>query len=689
MMNKINSSLGIKTVLHTALTVAMLFAFTLQGFAQTAAGTDIKNQASATYDDGSGNNYSTVSNEVTVTVAKVAGLTITPDAQTNTSVVPGQTGVTMDFLVTNTGNFTDQVRFLANGGSFQIPTGMTATAAVIDPTGTPIDILTNGSSVLHSLAAGGSVTVRVTLSISASATAGSTLQVFLGDQTTLTPTFDNDAADSSASEVNTVSTGAVNGSREARGDISVAVQDDAQIRVNLTAPAGPVNIGSDITYTTSVCNDGARDLDPFDPDGVGSMPSAVWVFAPIPAGTELTNVAGLPAGTFFSTTALTTAPLSATWTATAPGTLSTVTRIAIPVSSTAIASGGTCTGNFTFDVTVTATDANTPIYEIVDAFGANSIGTTITDQSGDNTPNEGDGNANFDEPIFGGTDDPTQGFQLPTLLTKAYEVLNGTNGNAGATGPTDNDDDFTNLSVNTGIAGVAPGGVTTASGTVTFTNTLQNTGNADDTFRLTTPTVPAGSTVEIFDGVSWIDVTNGTNFVDFAVPVGATANYLVRVTLPAGLTVLTGYDTVVRATSQNDNTKTTDTIDRVYTGFIRLNKTATVANGTGVGGATDAVPGAVITYVVTYTNVSEASGGGSLGLTASNLVVTEDGNAAPNNWGSTTTRVVGQEFDYLGATGTTAGTGTVVVVSATSYTDTIPTLAPGGIGRFVFERTID
>jgi len=683
MMKTINYSLRIKTVLHAALAVAILFAFTLQGFAQTAAGTDIKNQASATYDDGSGNNYSTVSNEVVVTVAKVAGLTITPDAQTNSSVVAGQTGVTMDFLVTNTGNFTDQVRFLANGGSLQIPTGATATAAVIDPTGTPVDILTNGSSVLHSLAAGASVTVRVTLSISASATAGSTLQVFLGDQTTLTPTFDNDAADSSASEVNTVSTGAVNGSREARGDISVAVENDAQIRVNLTAPAGPVTIGSDITYTTSVCNDGARDLDPFDPDGVGSMPSAVWVFAPIPAGTVLTNVAGLPAGTFFSTTALTTAPLSATWTATAPGTLSTVTRIAIPVSSTTIAPGN-CTGNFTFDVTITAADANTPIYEIVDAFGANSIGTTITDQSGDNTPNEGDGNANFDEPIFGGTDDPTQGFQLPTLLTKAYGVLNGTNGNAGATGPTDNNDDFTNLSVNTGIAGVAPGDVTTASGTVTFTNTLQNTGNADDTFRLTTPTVPAGSTVEIFDGVSWIDVTNGTNFVDFAVAVGATANYQVRVTLPAGLTVLTGYDTVVRATSQNDNTKTNDTIDRVYTGFIRLDKTATVANATGVGGATDAVPGAVITYVITYTNVSEASGGGSLGLTANNLVITENGSTAPNNWGATTDQVVGSAVDSI--TGTSNITGDSIGSSV--LTDTVGTLAPGGTGTFTFKRTI-
>ncbi len=694
MMKTIYTSLRIKTVLHTALAVAMLFAFTLQGFAQTAAGTDIKNQASATYGDGSGNNYSTVSNEVTVTVAKVAGLRITPDAQTNSSVVAGQTGITMDFLVTNTGNFTDQVRFLASNASFQIPAGMTLTAAVVDPAGTPVNIFNQGSSVLYSLNAGAAVTVRATLTISASATSGSTLKVLLGDQTTLTPTFDNDAANSSANEVNTVSTGAVNGSREARGDISVLVENDAQIRANLTAPAGPVALGSNITYTASVCNDGARPLTPIDPDGAGPIPSRVYVIAPIPIGTVLTNVGSLPAGTYFTISPLGTAPLSATWTATAPGTLSTVTRIMIPVSSAAIAVSS-CSGNVTFDVNVTTTNANTPIYEIIDAFGTNSIGATITDQSGDNTPNKGDGNANFNEPLSGGTVSPTQGFQLPTLLSKSYGALNGPNGAANATGPTNNNDDFTNKSVTTGIAGVAPTtapaapgsavtGVTTASGQVVFTNSLQNTGNADDTFRLTAPTVPSGSTVEIFNTLTstWVNVTNGTSFVDVAVPFGtALVNYQVRVTLPAGNLILTGYNTVIRATSQNDTSKTNDTIDRVYTGFVRLNKTATVANATGVGGATDPVPGAVITYVITYTNVSATIVGGSLGLTASNLVITENGNVAPNNWGTTTDRE---------PSASDSGTGTVAgdTVGSSLLTDTIPSLAPGASGTFTFKRKI-
>lgn len=689
-MKTIYSSLRIKTVLHFALMVAMLSAFTLNGFAQnTTAGTPIKNTASATYGDGSGppTQYSTVSNEVVVTVAKVAGLTITPDAGTTPSVVAGQTGVTMDFVVTNTGNATDQVRFLASNASFQIPAGLTLTAAVVDPSGSAVNIFSQGSDVLYSINKGASVTVRATLSVSASATVGN-LTVFLGDQATLSPTFDNAAANSSANEVRTVSTGAVNGSREARGDRTVAVQNDAQIRVNLTAPAGPVALGSNITYTTSVCNDGARPLSTFDPDGLGPMPARIYVAAPIPLGTVLTNTASLPAGTYYTTSALATAPLSATWTATAPGTLSTVTRILIPVSSSALAAGGACSANFTFDVTITTTNANTPIYEIVDGFGNNSIGTTITDQSGDNTPNDGDGNANFDEPLFGGTDVTGKGFQLPTALTKSYGVLNGPNGAANANGPSSNNDDFTNKSASVGIAGVAPGGVTTAaSGPIVFTNSLQNTGNANDTFRLTyvpgSSTLPAGSTVEIFDGTAWINVTNGTSFVDVAVPFGtALVNYQARISLPTGQTVLTGYGALIRATSQNDTSKTNDTIDRVYTGFVRLVKTATVTNGTGVGGATDAVPGAVINYSIVYTNISSVGSAGNGVLVVNNLVITENGNVAPNDWGATTDQVVGSGTDS--ATGTVAGD----TVGSTLLTDSIPTLAPGLSGTFSFKRTI-
>ena len=95
---------------RTAALLALACALCLPAFSQTAADTIISNQASASYSDGT-NTYQTVSNTVTVTVSKVSGLTITPDAGSNPSVVAGQTLVIYNFTVTNTGNFSDQVRF--------------------------------------------------------------------------------------------------------------------------------------------------------------------------------------------------------------------------------------------------------------------------------------------------------------------------------------------------------------------------------------------------------------------------------------------------------------------------------------------------------------------------------------------------------------------------------------------------
>ena len=110
-------------------------------------------------------------------------------------------------------------------------------------------------------------------------------------------------------------------------------------------------------------------------------------------------------------------------------------------------------------------------------------------------------------------------------------------------------------------------------------------------------------------------------------------------------------------------------------------KSYTVSNATGVGGATDPVPGAVITYNITYENISTSNGDAScVKLTAQNLVITEDGLAAPNNWGTFTTHT---------GTPSDSGSGVVVIVNATTYTDTIASLAPGASAVFSFQRSIN
>jgi hypothetical protein len=662
---------------RTAALLALACFLCSPAFAQTPGGTTISNQASATYSDGT-NSYSTISNTVTVTVSLVAGLTITPDAGSNPTVVAGQTGVIYNFTVTNTGNFTDQVRFLASGASVRIVGSGAVTRAVIDVDGSgginagDTDIFTNGADVVSAnILQNGNIHVLVEVSINAGATASSSVQVILGDATTGVG-FDNQAANLSANEVRTESALSVNGKREARGDIAATVVDDAMLRLTLNAPSGPVPLGSDITYTWQLHNPGARDVVGLSLGGF----TQVYIIAPIPARTVLKSGQTFPANTLYTTSPLTTTPLAATWSTTPPSPLSNTTRIAFPVGAT-LASGATTAG-FNMVVTVNlGINASIPIDEIGDAFGLNTISATITDQSGDLTANNGDGNADFNEGYVAGAG---HGVIQQTTLTQVGSVLLGPNGAPAAVGPTDNNDDYTNKSTNP--ANIAPGGVTAASAQLVYTNTLQNTGNANDTYTLDAPVVPAGFTVELSTngGGSYTDVSSGGS-VSLAVNFASSANILVRVTVPAGKTVLTAYAATIRATSTVTPASSNRTIDRSYTGFLQLSKAYTVANGTGVGGATDPVPGAVITYNITYSNISTSNGDANcVKLTANNLVITEDGLVAPNNWGTYTTDVPSPSD---------SGSGVVVTVSATKYTDTVASVAPGASGIFTFKRSIN
>jgi hypothetical protein len=667
------------TILRLLIALAVVSTLSLRTAAQTPGGTSISNQASATYSDGT-NSYSTVSNTVTVTVSNVSGLAITPDAGSNPTIVAGQTGVLYNFTVTNTGNFTDQVHFLAGGASAYLsgssPATITNVVIDVDNSGTINggDTSLTGAAVdSANILQNGTIHVLVEVSVNAGATAGQSVQVFLGDAGGVSP-FDNVASDGSVKEVRTVSATSVNGLREARGDISASVVNDTLLQLTLTAPAGPVSLGSDITYQWQACNTGTRDASGVTLNGS----TQVYIIAPIPARTVLKSGQTFPAGTLYTTSALTTAPLSATWSTTAPSPLSNTTRIAFPLGATLAAS--TCASSINMLVTInTGIDASVPIDEIGDVFGKNSINATITDQSGDATSNNGDSNADFNEGYVAGAG---HGVIQRTTLSQVGAVLIGPASAPSAVGPTDNNDDYTNKAVNTGIAGVAPGGATTASGQADYVNTIQNTGNTSDTYTIEAPTVPAGFTVEVSTngGTSYTTVSGGGS-VSLAIAFGSSANINVRVTAPSGKTVLTGYDTIIRATSTVTPASFNRTIDRLYTGFVRLDKAYSVSNATGVGGATDSVPGAVITYNITYTNVSTSNGDANcVKLTATNLVITEDGLAAPNNWGTYTTNS-GSPSD--------SGSGTVVTVSATKYTDTIASLAAGASGVFTFQRTIN
>jgi uncharacterized repeat protein (TIGR01451 family) len=286
-------------------------------------------------------------------------------------------------------------------------------------------------------------------------------------------------------------------------------------------------------------------------------------------------------------------------------------------------------------------------------------------------------------------------------------VLLGPLGQPGAVG-SDNNDDYTNRSVTDGIAGVAPGGTTTEDSTIIFTNTLQNTGNANDTFTLTAPTVPAGFSVEISpDGGASYTTVSGGGSVTVGVGVGSQTNILVRIMAPPGEAVLTAYATTIRATSGNDNAVFNETIDRLYTGYLRIIKSQVVTNGTSVGSATDAVAGAEIAYTISFTNISSSGGTNNSTLIVTNFVLTDPIpsnvdfklNSVTSNLGTTGLTVAvdysdddGASYEYTptdGAGGAPAGYDRTVTHIRWTFTGNLEQTAPansGSIGFTVYIR---
>jgi hypothetical protein len=272
---------------------------------------------------------------------------------------------------------------------------------------------------------------------------------------------------------------------------------------------------------------------------------------------------------------------------------------------------------------------------------------------------------------------------LRFVVLATGNILIGPAGQPAAVGPTNTNDDYTNKTQTAGV-NVPFGSNTTAGAVITFVNTIRNGSATADSVVITAPTIPTGTgwVVEVRTGANpFVNITAGSTTI--SVPGSSDLNIDVRITSPSGIAVLTGYSTVLRATSGITPANFNETIDRLWTGFVRADKSYTVTNSTGVGAAGAAVPGAVIQYSIAYSNVTATSGTGNVNLVATNVVMTEDGNAAPNNWGTTTTHVAGSASD------TTAGSSIAGDTAGSSVlTLTIPSLAPGATGTFKFSRTI-
>jgi hypothetical protein len=805
----------------------------------TIAGTNISNTANATYEDPNapGTTINATSNTVTVTVAEVAGITVTAAGVTDANGGQVQVGDQLQYTysITNVGNDPTQFR-IPNLANVTGPATVNGNLEVSQDGGTTWVPITGTEVVTTAIAPGGSILVRVPVQVSVGAQTNDTITVTLGD----TPgdaqnqlrnpnggdiyTVDN----ANGSVPNEVNGAPVNGVREA------SVTQQVQVASTLKTYALATVLKNRSAYnnaSTPAINDDTLTYDlglrveSTDPTGNGITPaplvgndlsvdgvtrSQILISDAIPAGTNLAVAPSAPPGwqVVYSVDPVTVNANAAAWTTIAPATLSNVTRVGFinnPAVVTAVAPGSTVSG-FSLQLKVVATTAPLTVANVAQVFGK-TPGTNVPvyDESGDQRPSNYDGSnppAGTDTNNDGVPDTPptpTDGYINDSAdLTAtgndpgnnnggtgpngeanvfvvdspvASSLQNGPEGAPEAIGPSSVNDDFTNKSALI-LPDIAPSS-TVNPAPVAFTNTLKNNGTDAGVLTLapkapTNPAdLPANTTVTITygaDSVSYVynlatgfTITSSTVGLNQPITIvnfdpNEVINYGVEVNLPAGTPLSTdalasdpekGFPVTIVAAidnyttdSNNDGIKdagndgtanaTNETIDRVYTGFLKMVKESRLLPGTGPAplaadttfslNSKTPAPGNIIEYRITYTNISEAQAGtGNILLNANNVKVVEDGTVSTvagdgkNNWALDndgdgkidTSNIVGSARDsgastitfFNGRPATTGSpdqTGTTVSTDVTRYVNTVTGLvSPGESRTFMFQRKMN
>jgi hypothetical protein len=837
---KTKTRLPYRSLLAVMLATSGLVSLVLPVLADgTVAGTSISNTANATYEDPNapGTTIDSTSNTVTVTVAEVAGLTVTASGVTDTNGGVVQVGdqLLYTYTLTNVGNDPTQFR-VPNLASSTGPATVSGNLEVSADGGTTWTPITGTELITGSIAPGGSVLVRVPLTVSAGAQTNDIITVTLGD----TPgDSQNQLRNPNGGDIYTVdnANGAVagevaglpvNGVREASATQQVKVASTLKtyaLATILKSRSAYNNAGTPAIGDDTLTYDFGLRVENTDPTGNGITPaplvgndlkvdgvvkSQILVSDAIPAGTDLAVAPLAPPGwqVVYTIDPVTTNANLAAWTTTAPANLTTVTRVGFinnPAVVTSVAPGSTVSG-FSMQLKVEATAAapltvanmaqlfgktpgtNIPVYdESGDQNPSNYNGTTPptgTDTNNDGVPDQPpvptDGYINDPADLTTVGNDPGNNNSGTGLDGEANvfvvdspvasSLQNGPENTPDAIGPKNVNDDFTNKSSPI-PPNTAPGALVDPP-PVAFTNTVKNSGTDAGVLTLAPKApanladLPTGTTVTVTYGADSVSYKyDGTGFTIVSSTVGPnkpitipnfdpnkTVNYGVEVNLPVGTPLSTdalandpekGFPVTMVASidnyttdANNDGIKdggndgvanaTNETIDRVYTGFLKMLKESRVIPGTGPAvAATDAAfsvnpktpaPGNVIEYRITYTNISEAQAGtGNILLNASNVKVVEDGTLkvlptdTKNNWALDndgdgkidTSNVAGSARDSGASTitffsgkpatiGSADQTGTTVGTDVTKYVDTVTgVVVPGENRTFTFQRKMN
>lgn len=477
-----------RSLIATAFIANGFFPFVAPALAEgTKAGQTISNTATATYQDPNdpGTTLNTTSNPVVVTVAEVAGITISNVGvvdSTPADVIKVGDTLTYTFAIKNVGN--DPTRF-------RIPNLATTTGPVVagnlsySINGTNYTQIPGTELITSSIPVGGTVLVQVPVTVQAGANANDTINVKIGDTLNNAQnvarinnggdvyTVDNPDAPTIIDEIPGVP---INGTREASNTQTSTVGNNTPVLTNnlalatllKTAVYNNNNTTNSITDDTITYNLSLR-VEGTDVTGLGITPQPltgytgisvdgvtnrnyILVSDVIPAGTVLsaapTNVPTGWTAVYSTAVATNVKPTDAAWTTTAPAALGTVTRVGFvketPASADNIAAGATITG-FAIPLAITGTPTTLTISNIAQLVGqtpgAGEL--PVYDESGDQNP------SNYSGPV--GNMTPGAASTNGILPTNAAAVL--ANIIDGVANPTTQGIDTNNNNTGTGPGG--------------------------------------------------------------------------------------------------------------------------------------------------------------------------------------------------------------------------------------------
>jgi hypothetical protein len=490
----------------------------------------------------------------------------------------------------------------------------------------------------------------------------------------------------------------------------------------------------------------------------GNTDSKILVSDAVPTGTKAQSLIAPSGWTAVYTTTTTGNANAALW-LTAPADISTianVTRVGfVKDGANATVAKGSPAISFRVVVKIITPTNNLTIGNIAQVFGSTKLDNTgapdttkpVYDESGDDQPN------NFNNGVEPATNPVTSGIVDAAAITAGTDggnnntgtgpagepnvfgytpttlqgVLNGTFNTPEAVGPGGNNTDFTNKSTAILITDAvrdANGLVTVNPAPVAFSNTFQSATNDNISLLPQVGDLPVGSKVTLTDNAGntkTYEVATGGVLVNVGTPTAATplvvtgviagskVDYTVQVDLPSGSAQLVGYKTPIVAfiDSNTDGIvgateKSNITIDKLYTGYLKVEKEAQILNEDGsikqaytANPTVKAAPGEKIQYRINYTNISDDAAGssGSVGLNAQNIKVTEDGELLPNNWAATTSHQASSAVDNKGGVivlTNGASTSNNNSPNVTKYVNTVAGPLTGQqTGSFTFIRTVD